>query len=77
MSGERAEMTPRVHIPETDGSVTTRGCEGRAIRTKRYIPDPIRMSPERAKWTTGVGIPQTGGVVITPAGDDRPIGTKR
>ena len=77
MSGERAEMTPRVHIPETDGSITTRGCEDRPIRTKRYIPDPIRMSSERAEMAARVCIPQTGGVVITPAGDDSSIRTKR
>ena len=52
MSGERAEMYPRVCIPETDGGILTPACDSIAIRTKRYAVDRIRMPSDQFKFFT-------------------------
>ena len=46
MPGDCAERVTCVDIPEPGGVVATCGCEDRAIWTKRYISDPIRMLGE-------------------------------
>ena len=76
MPGERAELVPRVRIPETNGAVRTPTGDRRPIWTKRDAVDCKRMSGEFAELAPSAHIPEVDDAVLTSAGEDRPIWAK-